>query len=115
MACQLACGRRISLAVPVLASIYRGLNAISTCSRLDTIHTDFVIHYVYGWLARYFNTHYPLPNGPTDPLMATYSGEGTARYFDKEEARKRIHGGGNIVWDETSLERREALFLGSLV
>lgn len=40
--------------------------------------------------------------------MATYSSEGIARYYGKEEARKRIHGGRTIVWDATLLKRPQA-------
>ncbi|KAG5590908.1 hypothetical protein H5410_041422 [Solanum commersonii] len=33
------------------------------------------------------------------------SGEGTAKYFDKDEARKRVPRGENIVWNATMLTR----------
>ncbi|XP_055824546.1 uncharacterized protein LOC129893076 [Solanum dulcamara] len=108
IACHLACGQRVSLVVPVLASIYKGLNTISRCSRLDLVQTYFPIHYVYGWLTYYFKTHYPLAGGPANPFMASFSGEGTTRYFEKEYARKRIHGGGTISWDATLIKTPNA-------
>ena len=37
--------------------------------------------------------------------MVVYSGEGAAKYFDKDEARKRVHRGENIVWNATMLSR----------
>ncbi|XP_075076357.1 uncharacterized protein LOC142163009 [Nicotiana tabacum] len=98
IACHLACKRRVILAVPVLARIYKGLNEISKCSLLDPAQTCFPTHYVYGWLADYFKTHFSYAKGPAVPLMAACSGKGAARYFGKEEARKRIHNGENIIW-----------------
>ncbi|PHT68748.1 hypothetical protein T459_28235 [Capsicum annuum] len=44
---------KFSLAVPVLARIYRGLWEISTSSNLGSFHTLFPIHYVYGWIGLY--------------------------------------------------------------
>ncbi|XP_070028997.1 uncharacterized protein [Nicotiana sylvestris] len=104
-ACHLACKRRVSLAVPVLARIYKGLNEISRCSLLDPSQTCFPALYVYGWLAHYFKTHFPYAKRPVVPLMAAYSGEGVARYFGKEEARKCIHNGENIIWTSTMPRR----------
>ncbi|MCD7458860.1 hypothetical protein HAX54_039405, partial [Datura stramonium] len=66
---MMATKRNISLAVPVLASIYSGLNKISQSSQLDIVRIRFPIHYVYGWLAHYFKTHYAFSNGPSNPLM----------------------------------------------
>ncbi|MCD7451276.1 hypothetical protein HAX54_010629 [Datura stramonium] len=103
--CHLACGRRVSLLIPVLASIYKGLNIISKCSQLDHKEACVQVHYMYDWLAYYFKTHYPLADGPTDPLMALYFGEGASRYFGIENARKHIHGGGSIILDATMVNR----------
>uniref|UniRef100_M1D3K0 Aminotransferase-like plant mobile domain-containing protein n=1 Tax=Solanum tuberosum TaxID=4113 RepID=M1D3K0_SOLTU len=72
---------------------------------LDHIRVCFPIHYVYGWLAYYLKTHYPLTSGPSLPRMVVYYGEGAAKYFDKDEARKRVHRGENIVWNATMLSR----------
>ena len=44
-------------------------------------------------------------SGPSLPRMVVYSGEGAAKYFDKDEARKRVHRGENIVWNATMLSR----------
>ncbi|KAH0708827.1 hypothetical protein KY284_010254 [Solanum tuberosum] len=105
IASLMANGKRVSLAVPVLASIYHGLNKISNSSQLDHIRVCFLIHYVYGCLAYYLKTHYPLTNGPSLPRMVVYSGEGAAKYFDKDEARKRVYRGESIVWNATMLSR----------
>ncbi|MCD9640172.1 hypothetical protein HAX54_025316 [Datura stramonium] len=52
-------------------------------------------------------THYALENGPSNPLMVAFSGEGIARYFNKEEAKKRIHKGDNIAWNSSMLNNSE--------
>lgn len=62
---------------------------------------------MYGWLVHYFKTHFPYAKGPIVPLMAACSSEGVARYFGKEEARKRIHNGENINWTSTMPRRSD--------
>ncbi|KAH0642322.1 hypothetical protein KY285_033192 [Solanum tuberosum] len=46
----MAHGEIFSLAIPILASIYRGLRDISTSSNLGAYNTLLLIHYVYGWI-----------------------------------------------------------------
>ena len=58
VASLMAAGRRFSLAVLVLASIYNGLNKIVHSAFLKDCRATFPIHYVYAWIAQYFNTHY---------------------------------------------------------
>uniref|UniRef100_A0A2N9GIT9 Aminotransferase-like plant mobile domain-containing protein n=1 Tax=Fagus sylvatica TaxID=28930 RepID=A0A2N9GIT9_FAGSY len=60
VASSMARGKKYCLAVPVLATIYKGLNDI-----------------------RVFLSPYPL-----DPCMVRFSGEGAAKYFEEAEARK---------------------------
>ncbi|KAH0635956.1 hypothetical protein KY289_035871 [Solanum tuberosum] len=50
-------------------------------------------------------THYPLTSGPSLPRMVVYSGEGAAKYFDKDEARKHVHRAESILWNATMLSR----------
>ena len=69
VACFLAKGHEYSLAVPMLASIYRGLNGISESSRPWQSYSYFSIHYVYGWLAHYFSTHYLIPDETHGPVQ----------------------------------------------
>uniref|UniRef100_M1DXM5 Uncharacterized protein n=1 Tax=Solanum tuberosum TaxID=4113 RepID=M1DXM5_SOLTU len=73
--------------------------------QLDHIRVCFLIHYVYGWLAYYLKTQYLLTSGPSLPRMVVYSGESAAKFFDKDEARKRVHRGESIVWNATMLSR----------
>ena len=49
-----------SLTVPTLASIYNGPNENIGSSRLG-INASIPIHYLYGWLDKYFNIHFHFP------------------------------------------------------
>ncbi|KAL0361618.1 UNVERIFIED_CONTAM: hypothetical protein Sradi_3846300 [Sesamum radiatum] len=98
MASMMANGRRVSLAIPVLASIYEGLNTIATSSKPARTSPSFSVHFVYAWLAFYFKTHYPIWQGLCGPKMTTFSGEDGAKYYDPQEARKRIHKAEFVSW-----------------
>ncbi|CAH9096131.1 unnamed protein product [Cuscuta europaea] len=98
VACMLARGKRVCLAVPVLASVYHGLNRISNAPAPDQVRTCFPVHYVYGWLASYFDTHFKNEIQSKTPLMISYSGESGARSLEKRIARKRIFQGDVSAW-----------------
>nr|GMD68310.1 uncharacterized protein LOC109157656 [Ipomoea batatas] len=90
MACRMARGIKVCLAPPVLASIYYGLNSISESFSPGQIGTPFPIHYVYGWLAAYFNTHFKTPSLMLlSPKMVPSSGEGGAKHYDRIDARRQ--------------------------
>ncbi|KAK6144781.1 hypothetical protein DH2020_021601 [Rehmannia glutinosa] len=93
MAGIMASGRTVGLAVPVLASIYKGLNKIAGSSRPSRVCSTFPVHFIHGWLAHYFKTHHQVWQGVRGPKMTTFSGEGGAKYYDPADARKRIHKG----------------------
>ncbi|CAH9073716.1 unnamed protein product [Cuscuta europaea] len=98
VACMLARGKHVCLAVPVLASVYHGLNRISNAPAPDQVRTCFPVHYVYGWLTSYFDTHFKNEIQSTTPLMISYSGEGGARSLEKRSAHKRIFQGDVSAW-----------------
>ncbi|KAL2921586.1 Late secretory pathway protein avl9 [Bienertia sinuspersici] len=50
-ASELASGRRISLAIPVLTCIYKGLSELSSSFTPIKQVEHFPAHYVYAWLA----------------------------------------------------------------
>ncbi|KAL0301540.1 UNVERIFIED_CONTAM: hypothetical protein Sradi_6430800 [Sesamum radiatum] len=57
MTSTMANDQRVSLAIPVLASIYGSLNTIVTFSRLARTSSSFSIHFTYKWLAYYFKPY----------------------------------------------------------
>ena len=75
----MALGCAFSLAAPVLASLYRGLNGIAHAAKPSYSQPFFSCHYLYGWLTHYFQTHYVLRPTPSSPLMVHYSGPPTRR------------------------------------
>ena len=106
----LATGRPFCLAIPVLVSLYRGLNKIAHSSpMISRSGACFPVHYIYGWLGLYFKTHYEID--VPGSKMVVYSGEGGAKHFDEHEARKLIQG-TSMQWDANLYVRnREETFL----
>ncbi|KAL0288339.1 UNVERIFIED_CONTAM: hypothetical protein Sangu_2663100 [Sesamum angustifolium] len=98
MASFMANGRRVNLAIPVLVSIYEGLNTVATSPKLAGTSHSFPIHFVYTWLAYYFKTHYSVWQELRGPKMKRFSGEGGAKYYEPREARKRIHKAQFVSW-----------------
>ncbi|KAL0346483.1 UNVERIFIED_CONTAM: hypothetical protein Scaly_1664300 [Sesamum calycinum] len=98
MVSLMANGRRVNLAIPVLASIYEGLNTVATSPKSAGTSYSFPIHFVYAWLACYFKTHYSIWQELHSPKMTRFSGEGGAKYYEPQEARKRIHKVEFVSW-----------------
>ncbi|KAK4380801.1 hypothetical protein Sango_3029100 [Sesamum angolense] len=107
MASLMANGRRVNLAIPVLASIYEGLNTIATSPKPAGTSHSFPIHFVYAWLACYFKTHYSVWQELRGPKMTRFSGEGGAKYYEPREARKRIHKAKFVSWACNMLVKAE--------
>ncbi|KAL0413458.1 UNVERIFIED_CONTAM: hypothetical protein Sradi_1547500 [Sesamum radiatum] len=74
------------------------LNTVATSSRPTRASPSFSVHFVYAWLAFYFKTHYPIWQGLRGPKMTIFSGEGSAKYYNPQEARKRIHKAKFVSW-----------------
>ncbi|KAH0688041.1 hypothetical protein KY284_018594 [Solanum tuberosum] len=87
VASLMAHGKKFSLAVPVLASIYRGLKEISTSSNLSVANIIFPIHYVYGWLGEYFGTHHRANRSHRSIPLCKISSEKMAECFDFTDAQ----------------------------
>jgi len=88
----MASGTTFSLAILVLASIYRGLNGITKAVKPSHSRLFFSYHYLHGWLAHYFKTHHVLQPPPLSPLMVRYS-ELQMTHSDIGDARELIHEG----------------------
>ncbi|KAK4404355.1 hypothetical protein Sango_0804100 [Sesamum angolense] len=107
MASLMANGRRVNLAIPVLASIYEGLNTVATSPKPAGTNHSFPIHFVYAWLACYFKTHYSVWQELRGPKMMRFFGEGGAKYYEPREARKRIHKAEFVSWACNMLVKAE--------
>ncbi|GFS43524.1 translation initiation factor eIF3 subunit [Actinidia rufa] len=108
VASMMASCQEICLAIPVLTSSYKGLNKFASSSTLA--------HYLYAWLAYYFNTHYLIRIALAGPKMIEYSGEGAAKYFDGFTTRTLIHKGDSISWNSISrFNNTKGLFIDKKV
>lgn len=58
VASLMAHGKKFSLAVIVLESIYRSLREINTSSNLSVENIIFSTHYAYGWIGDKLRTHH---------------------------------------------------------
>nr|GLL27176.1 uncharacterized protein LOC105951073 [Ipomoea trifida] len=98
MASLMATGQRLNLAIPALASIYDGLNTISNSANPGQADSRFSLHYVYGWLSFYYDTHFANDLVSASPLRITYFGEGGARPYGQAEARRKIFKADSVKW-----------------
>lgn len=83
----MAYGDVFSLAIPILSSIYNGLNQISSSIDLGRSDVVFPIHYVYAWLGEYFGVYHPSSETKGLARMTQYTGEGMAKCYNELEAR----------------------------
>ena len=97
VASLMAIGRPFSLAIPVLTSLYRGLNSLAHSSVVSSSKVCLPMHYVYGWLGHYFDTHHGVKLAVIGPKMVRFSGAGRAKYYDEYEARRLIQG-NRMLW-----------------
>ena len=86
VASRMAQGETFSLVVPMLANIYNGLNEIACSSKPGTNASIFPIHYLYGWLGEYFDTHFISPSWNHPLWMTYYADEFSAKCFDDLQA-----------------------------
>ncbi|KAL2926380.1 Huntingtin-interacting protein 1-related protein [Bienertia sinuspersici] len=97
-ASQLASGQRISLAIPVLASIYRGLNEISRSLTPGRSCSNFSAHYVHSWTAQYFRSHCMSVHDFAGAQMIAFHGASNVKKLISAEAKVFIRSGQDINW-----------------
>ncbi|KAL0297628.1 UNVERIFIED_CONTAM: hypothetical protein Sradi_6814900 [Sesamum radiatum] len=102
MASLMANSRRVNLAIPILASIYEGLNIVVTSPKPAGTSHSFPIRFVYACLPYYFKTHYSIWQELHSPKMTRFSGEGGAKSKSikitlkrKKSEDKQVDGGEN--------------------
>uniref|UniRef100_A0A803MDQ1 Aminotransferase-like plant mobile domain-containing protein n=1 Tax=Chenopodium quinoa TaxID=63459 RepID=A0A803MDQ1_CHEQI len=97
-ASSLASGRKISLAIPVLTSIYRGLNELSTSAAPGRRPGFFPAHYVYIWIAKYFRSHRMSTHKYAGAHMIRFQGPDAVIYSSSADAKSTIRSGRSINW-----------------
>jgi len=88
----MASGRTFILVVPMLASIYYGLNGTTNAVKPSYSRSFFPGRYLYGWVTHYFKTHHVINSTPSGPLMVRYCGSQT-KHNNIGDARNLIHEG----------------------
>ncbi|GAA0186437.1 hypothetical protein LIER_33725 [Lithospermum erythrorhizon] len=98
-------GNEVRLAIPILLNIYGGLNIIAKSKTPSDVKANFPFHYVCGWMAFYFNTHYPVAHD-LKGRMVKYNGEVGAKFYAPEWIDKRIQT-GVVTWSSNKLQPEE--------
>lgn len=107
----MARGDRFNLAIPVLASIYRGVNDIANSSKPWKCDSVILVHYVYAWLEEYFNTHFGSDpkSAPQKPRMVRYVGERVAKILMSLKRSTCFEGAIIWLWITSPNERVNTL------
>ena len=106
IASSMANGCSFGLATLVLASIYRGLNTISSSPTPSKSGASFAIHYVYVWVGHLFRSNCITHDNLSNPLMTKYSGVGYASPFNEFFARKHKRTATDFFWQRTAFRIR---------
>ena len=85
------------LAILVLASIYRGLNTISSSPTPSNFISSFAIHYIYAWIWHFFRSNRIINDKLPNPLMTKCFGVCYASPFSKLSAREHIRTATNFL------------------
>uniref|UniRef100_A0A7N2R3N6 Uncharacterized protein n=1 Tax=Quercus lobata TaxID=97700 RepID=A0A7N2R3N6_QUELO len=101
----MANGRSFGLATSVLASIYRGLNTISSSPTPSKSGASFTIHYVYAWVGHLFKSNRITHDNLSNPLMTKYSGVGYASLFSEFSTQKHIRTTTHFLWHGTAFKK----------
>ncbi|CAL2256244.1 unnamed protein product [Prunus armeniaca] len=96
VASRMAHGVSFGLAVPVLASIYKGLQDISSADDPGNCATILPFHYVYRWLGEYFDTHFTSSSEKSIPIMARFSRRLSAKFFEDSTAQALFRTCGKV-------------------
>ena len=71
------------------------------------MHLFFPIHYFYGWLGEYFDTHFIFPSWNHPPRMTYYVGEFSAKCFDDLQAQALIMSCKSVKLNHLALRHKE--------
>ncbi|KAL3510328.1 hypothetical protein ACH5RR_029729 [Cinchona calisaya] len=84
------CGQKFSLTIPVLSSIYNGLNEIVHSPKLRESTVIFPIYYLHGWIAHYFDAYHIHGKFNYGALTTNFGAEKMAKFFTADEARSLL-------------------------
>ncbi|KAL2904201.1 Ras and EF-hand domain-containing protein [Bienertia sinuspersici] len=90
---KLASGQRISLAIPILTYIYKGLGELSSSFTPGKQVEHFPAHYVYARLAQYFRSHHMGVHDFVGAPLIAFHGTDAIKTLARKEARSSICSG----------------------
>ena len=102
-------GETFSLVVSVLASIYNGLDEIVCSLKPWTNASIFPIHYLYGWLGEYLDTHFISPSWNHPSWMTYYTDEFSTKCFNDLQAQALIMSCKGLKLDHLALHHTECV------
>ena len=105
IASSIANGHSYGLAAPILASIYHGLNTISSSPTSSKSGASFAIHYVGAWVGHIFRSNCITNDKLSDPLMTKYFGVGYASPFSEFFAGKQTRTATDFLWHKTAFKK----------
>ena len=88
--------KTVNLVVPILARIYYELNKIVVSIQEGLTDACFLVHYVYRWLIRYFDTYFLVFKKIVGSWMIIFFGKGRSKPFDENSTQILIH--TKIMW-----------------
>ena len=101
--------RHLALLFQCWQAFYNNLNEIACSSKPGTNASIFPIHYLYGWLGEYFDTHFISPSWNHPPRMTYYAGELSAKCFDDLQAQTLIMSCKGVKLDHLALRHKECV------
>ncbi|KAL2935520.1 Major viral transcription factor ICP4-like protein [Bienertia sinuspersici] len=99
----LANEQRVSLAIPVLASIYRGLNDLSNSSTLGKQREHFPAHCVCAWIAQYFRSHRMTIHNFAGAVMVAFHGSNAVKALTGADTKASIRSVKELSWVVNSM------------
>ena len=90
--------------------MYNGLNEIVCSSKLGTNASIFPIHYLYGWLGEYFDTHFLSPSQNHSPWMTYYASKFSTKFFEDSQAQGLIMSCKGIKFNHLVLRHKKRMY-----
>lgn len=94
-----------------MASIYNGLNRISSLVDLGRSDVVFPIHYIYAWLGEYFGVYHPSSEIKGLARMTQFAREGMAKCYNELEAHDLLRAKRHVPLSSTIIIKDERKIL----
>jgi len=89
--------RRFSLAIPILASIFKGLKNVQSVLGVTLQDIPFPIHFLSSWLVKKFSTHQTIISLVKLVGMTKYTSSGLTKDFNESQANALLRNPKRII------------------